>query len=750
MSSLALRLKLIGRGPVYTAQARALFAVMEADAPLPDYYKVIINQTIRRLISAGLWNKFAVLSIVSPVLGKFYNWNVPGTACTVVGSPTVTAIQGTQGNGSAAWGINTNIALSSSAIYTQNSATLGVFSATDNSTSGADCGTGTSTRFISRFSASISARINTSSSSGVFATPNSIGMCLATRNSSTVQVMAQGQDISSDVTVNSTGISSGSFTVGYAGTSYSARRLAAGFALQGINSAEILALNSILSEYMGGVGLVYDSNILLTDPTGAPSVTEPFFVFNNGTISAQGSMVGSSLGVQLKVTDFSTGTVVQVAGNDWNTVDASVSTGDWSGTLAAVPATPLGSPYKEEARLSDLSAQTSRTTGDFAVGFTAAFIGDSAQERSWRIVDTPAASSPYAFRFSGAQYPTSTVYGGWPNNGSAKVIGERAGPYGGDAAVVLGNQMVTATSKYIGMAQLAVGGTRLNEWTNGGTQYPPASGYNLWQYFVQSMSSDNVRARPGWGLSMLHWRFGVNDAAAGVTGAAFYDNLTQFISDYRTTSGNTNGPVCYTITGTTLYSLTTDASVNDIRLAQLQFYDANSGDNVFISGNGVPLPRDDDMGHWTTPGRITADAWSARAWQFILGLVPHGADGPHIDETAITATGNTIEAPCVLNGGTAVVDSAGNATATGLTGFIARVNGSSRTVTAATLASDVVSLTVDGAAFVPGNLVEIYYQYGRNPDVTNAVFDNDAVDGAVLFPGLPLQPTRGWATAVVT
>lgn len=731
-----MKLRQGGRGARYSTQARVLFAVMEADGALSSEYKTIIDLTIRRFVAAGLWDKAAALSFAGHVANTYYNWNT-ATACTKVGSGSALAWTGTQGDGAQAQGFDTGITLSGHPKYLQDSATLWAWSLTNNSTSGADCGTGTSTRIIGRSSGNIAPRINTGSSASTYATVNSAGLLLGTRNAAGTVRSAHGSSISGDLAVASTGISAGTFKIGYAASSFSNRRIAAAGALLGLSNDEIVALNSIIADYMAYVGAAFSVDIILDEPSGAP-VTSAIRVYHGRRVDLTGTMIGSSKTIEAKITESVAGTTVQVGGQDWNTIAASVSTGSFSGSLSLVP---TGGPYKVELRFSDSSFQTSRIAGNFYVGHVETSEGESLGERQWRIVNSPDADLAGTFRFCGGPY------GGWVPNGDAKVAGERGGPYGGDGAVRFLNLLYTALSKPVADVQLAVGGTTTSQWMQGGDAYSGTWGNNLYDFIIYAMTSASVKGAPGWNVASTHLALGINDAIAGVTKATYKANITAIIAGRRTDSGNASFVYMLRQPGRSTSASITDDVLNDIRQATLEINDTDA--NVYVPGNTCVHAIEDATGHMTDEAREIDAAWRARQSAKIAGIAATGAEGPKI--ASVAASANVAVVSVTHAGGTTLKDLSGSASGTGITGFRLRVDGTMRTITAAVLSAGTVRLTFSGAALAVGvSSLDVDYHYGRNPDVTNPVFDDDAVDGVTLYPGLPLQPSRGWMAATVS
>lgn len=752
-------------GEPYLPDAEKLFLTM-ATQPTEER-KVIINRCIQRLVDTGWWQGMDGCCIVDHD-ANFQNWRNPQVAMNIQNTPDLDPDSGSQGDGVLAEGPRTfwNPTTAVGRRMTASSMFLAVFCLTDSLIAGYDVGNASAFRLAASWSDGLM-RANMGSGTGLtMAVPSSAGFRGAFREGAFVKLVAD--DVISDWLASTVGgLSNANINIGFQSTNVSDRREFGAFwgaVPEGLTDAKIAQFVEAITEYFQAVNGVFEISCTIADPTGA-TTSAPYRVFHDGVVPLDGTMIGTSLDIEVTITDADDPASTIVAYTD---VDTAVSTGPWSGSLTGVP---KGYPYKANARLSDLSATSPRTFGKFGVGFNFGFGGDSLIVRDWSDYD-PTWSRPAALgdvrRFVGAIY-NGTGTGGWPLNSSAKNGGERGSAYGGDGTVLIGNDLYAALPTWsFGFLQMAFPGTTLSQWTNGGDPLPSIAPDNMWDAVDYALTSTNSKGAPGWSqIGMWIDNHGVNDAdLPGPTAAAYETLLGTRLSDLRTATGNAALPYAYGVVGGSEGSPSSggvsvsDESINEVRQGQLAFWDANKTDHVHIMCGNVVSKRVDQVGHVIPLHQRYSAKLRARTMLYELGEATHPANGPQI--VSVEVTGNNYVVTCVHEGGTILQGETGD---TGLTGSELMVDGTLRNVTCEILSATTFGGTFDGA---PATTTALYrYLYGANLDgqlfdgnetptvlwTPNYIFDNDVVY-ADAFPGIPLQPSRdtaggGWMTASV-
>lgn len=221
----------------------------------------LIDSLIRSLKTAGLWTKLDAFYILAAETAQAAqrNWIADAYNLTPVSSPTFTTDRGYTGNASTAHlttGLNPT---TSGGKYTQNSATLGSWSRTDNNANycdiGADSGVIGSIR--PRVTNLLSASTNATASLPAIAT--SIGLSAWSRTGASVaEVYKNGASLLADTTT-SLGLPNASFVLLARGTTttpdqFSGNEIAAAFIGQGLNDAEHASMFTAVNTYLVAVG----------------------------------------------------------------------------------------------------------------------------------------------------------------------------------------------------------------------------------------------------------------------------------------------------------------------------------------------------------------------------------------------------------------------------------------------------------------------------------------------------------------
>lgn len=754
------------RTPTFLAESIAIYAAT-AYAP-PSNHKAAIDRAIRRMMAAGIWDRldgFAPVDGVNPVPGVV-NWKHPEVPCTIVndmGGLSLVPYSGWEGDGLNQQGIDTNWnPATAGGNLTASSMMYFVFILSDSNIAGYDIGISDSSKLAASFSNSEIRANMGSGTAAILAVDNSVGFTLASRNGTQVTV-CRDDFIAAPQTIAVGAVTSAEVKMGFVGPDLSNRRGFCGGWGGHLTNTQITALKSIVFDYWTEVNGEFEISCTINEPGGG-LVTVPYRVFNAGIGLFDGTMVGAMKDVAVEVTPSADPFTPVVA---FTTVDTGVSTGDWSGPL---PGIPVGVAYKARSKLTDDSSFSPRTPGEFGVGLVILKFGDSNMGRQFSIQDLSIARPIQVgtqHRFTGGGFPNSATFGGanpptarggWPRNDSPLVVGERGGPYGGDGCILLGNVLTALQPTWaFGFLQLAQGGSTVSEWTDGGTVVPALLpvGSNYWDVLNAHIIGTRARGAPQWSqIGGIDYRNGPSDThiPLGNSAADIEAQLGTLLSQLRAAIGSDvwfNIHSCGSTLGNGSTIVNDDESVNAVRQGNLNFYDNNKTDGVGLLGTPAIYTRLDNVGHWIPLHERYA--YTLEGWQdaYQMGWVAYGAQGPEIDTATATLGDNDIFIDVVHAGGTSLQDITGNPAGAGLTGWRVQVDSVLRTVTDAVLVSGQIKLTVDGAVFTGGDVVEFDYLYGRTPDATNPVFDNVPLY-TDAFPGFALQPSRLWVTATVT
>lgn len=222
----------------------------------------LINNLIVALKTAGVWSKLDALYMTAAAdeQAARRNWIADLYNLTAVSAPTFTADRGYTGNASTAHlttGLNPT---TSGGKYTQNNASLGSWSRTDNNLAYCDIGVISTTIVGSirpRVTNLLSASTNATASNPAIAT--SIGLSAWSRTGASVaEVYKNGVSLLADTTT-SLGLPNASFVLLARGTTttpdqFSGNQVAAAFIGQGLSDAEHASMFAAVNTYLVAVG----------------------------------------------------------------------------------------------------------------------------------------------------------------------------------------------------------------------------------------------------------------------------------------------------------------------------------------------------------------------------------------------------------------------------------------------------------------------------------------------------------------
>lgn len=245
------------------ADAQAYFDAMTT---APDSTrKGLLNTLIAGLKTDGVWTKLDALYIMAAhdAQAARVNAKAPSSVASAVNSPSFTTDLGYISDGTSSY-LDTNInPATAGGNYSQNSATIGVWSLTNvTDTLDFDIGnSSTNCRLNCRSALATTFRGQLNNSGGVnfgdsTSVPNSQGMFTITRTSSSnITGYRNAIDLGSS-TVTSASVTSANMFLLNVGTDYSNRRLAAAFFGGALTGTDVSNLHSRLSTYLTAVGAI--------------------------------------------------------------------------------------------------------------------------------------------------------------------------------------------------------------------------------------------------------------------------------------------------------------------------------------------------------------------------------------------------------------------------------------------------------------------------------------------------------------
>jgi hypothetical protein len=250
----------------FEAEAAKLFARFTT-APT-GARKTLINNLIRSLKQAGIWSKLDAFYVMAAADAQAAqrNWIADAYNLTPTNSPTFTADQGYQGNGTSSY-LATGFTPSSapSPKLVQNSASLGVWSRTNIAQDSTDIGakgSGTQdcTILIRTAGGLFLNRVDVSAGNGNNpANGSSLGLFVGVRSDATTLSNYANGSLLTSGTVASNVVATLAFNIGARndnGTfgSYSTKQYASAFYGAALTAADVAALNTALNTYLTAVG----------------------------------------------------------------------------------------------------------------------------------------------------------------------------------------------------------------------------------------------------------------------------------------------------------------------------------------------------------------------------------------------------------------------------------------------------------------------------------------------------------------
>jgi hypothetical protein len=251
----------------FEAEAAKLFARFTT-APT-GARKTLINNLIRSLKQAGIWSKLDAFYVMAAADAQAAqrNWIADQYNLTPTNSPTFTADRGYAGNGTSSY-LATGFTPSSapSPKLVQNSASLGVWSRTNNAVDCTDLGSRSGgndcTMLCRNASALFLNRVNVVSGNGNNpANSSSLGLMTAVRADASNLATYGNASLLGSGAVASAGVSTLPFSIGARNdngvfNSYSTREYATAFYGASLTAADVAALYTALNTYLTAVGAV--------------------------------------------------------------------------------------------------------------------------------------------------------------------------------------------------------------------------------------------------------------------------------------------------------------------------------------------------------------------------------------------------------------------------------------------------------------------------------------------------------------
>lgn len=252
-------------GPGLLPETQALIA--RFTSPPSTARALLINDLIGSMISAGLWQKLDAFYVMAQYDAQAarQNWIRDAFNLTAVSSPSFTVDRGYATNGTTSY-LNTGYTPATDGVnFTQNAASLGIWSREDSVNTGNDIGgregaTSRQTAIILRpTTTTLHARINLGNANGSIASNSSLGCFLASRDdASTIRtyrngsLLGTGSYASTDPSPQPLFI--GASNTNGTATAFQAREYAASMAGASLDAAQNANLYAALNTYMQAVG----------------------------------------------------------------------------------------------------------------------------------------------------------------------------------------------------------------------------------------------------------------------------------------------------------------------------------------------------------------------------------------------------------------------------------------------------------------------------------------------------------------
>lgn len=255
--------------PQFDAQALSVVSAMTTVPP--PTRQALINNTVRSLKAAGLWDKLDIFYQLDAhdKQAAMLNWKAPASyTLSEAGTTTgrFTADRGFTGNGTD-YSLNTgyNPAANGQAL-TLNSASIGVVAHTPGNATAFEIGN-TQLRLAVRSGTTASGRVNSGTTTAIPAVPSAIGFTVLQRRDAANQLGSKDGAASESLAAASLSITSAPIMLlGNIATSYSSRGIGAAFAGGGLGESELAAFNGILVDWQKSVGAYRLAN------TGGPAL----------------------------------------------------------------------------------------------------------------------------------------------------------------------------------------------------------------------------------------------------------------------------------------------------------------------------------------------------------------------------------------------------------------------------------------------------------------------------------------------
>ena len=392
---------------------------------------------------------------------------------------------------------------------------------------------------------------------------------------------------------------------------------------------------------------------------------------------------------------------------DWTTVAENVS-GEWTGTLKDVP---QGGWYRIDLRASSAKGNiVAEAAGEtrWGVGINILCIGQS------NMVGQGAA--PYT---EANDLAANCRWGQWKH---------LKDPYDGAGASIVPamvNALIDELQLPVGVVPAAYSGSGLHtpNTNHGKTQYwmflDENNHFNTGTLYGRAIT----RARDAGGVELVVWNQGETDGALSVSKEDYKQDMQVLLSRLREDLGVSDLPLFLCQIGTHAENISNNEAYTGIRSAQLELDD---GKNFFLAATEMEFERK-DTAHYKTPGLNEIGRRVANAMLYHYGKSTYYR-GPSIVSAAYAdASRKIIDVTITHRGGTDI-----GASEQDYTGFLALDNAdTAEIVSAVRLNETTIRLTLAQSIAGSGSL---RYLYGLNPDVSNIVKDNTAMQ-------LPLEGT---------
>ncbi|KKP80005.1 MAG: hypothetical protein UR78_C0005G0045, partial [Candidatus Moranbacteria bacterium GW2011_GWF2_35_39] len=310
--------------------------------------------------------------------------------------------------------------------------------------------------------------------------------------------------------------------------------------------------------------------------------------------------------IEVQVFNRTTDAVVQVGGNDWNTItDEVIAAGAWSGSLSGIPKTNAWLGFT--VRKSNETGTTYTSTNKIGVGYIVAYTGQSYMGY-WIGYGpfTPTeelTSNDLCSKFRHLTTGQSWVppaYTGWELNT-------------GTGSIPFANKLQSELDCPIGVLDYGMGGsallqanaTGLGYWL--GTDTSTNWYYDLVDGIAVSDPIDRIKA------NALIWYQGYTDCNVDVSYQDYYDGMTDLFALFRTTLDFANLPIFVVGQPRNTTTAVNSQSYTDVRVAQIDIADDNNETITIVAGQAVDQPLYADGVHLAEAGEISEAARYAQS-----------------------------------------------------------------------------------------------------------------------------------------